>query len=150
MAFVTEEMVEAELSYLITTSTQPTTAEVLTFITQIEAAVKGILHSLKINPDSITLAGTPDAYNNVSMWALWGVCSRVIAAAGGLIRAQPQKEQNYWDRFQQFAENLKEDPNSLANDVPFYASDSNMVWPAGITDSHDDYYSPEFTMDEEW
>jgi len=150
MSWVTEAQVEGELSYEITTLTQPTTAEVATFILAIEAQVQGILNSVKINPAGITESGTPNTFLVVQQWALWGVCARVIAAAGGLIRSQPQKERNYWDRYNTCWHEIKEDPNTLGTDAPFYTGDTNMIWPDGIVSTDADYNTPEFTMDMEF
>jgi len=151
MAWVTEALVEGELSYNLTDSTQPTSAETAEFITSIEAVVKGVLHSLKIDPDAILLASTPNAYYAVQLWALFGVCSRVLAAAGGLIRAQTDKEKEYWSRFHSYWHDLKEDPSILGNDAPFYTGDLATLWPDGIVAADtDDYHEPIFTMDKEF
>ena len=145
MAWVTEVLVESELSYAIETTTQPTQTELVAFIASIEATCKGILNSLKVDAASIDETDTPICFLIVQQWALWGVCSRVIAAAGGLVRSRTGKEKDYWDRFTDTWHSIEEDPNALGSDVPFLTGDSALVSPDGIVDGDDNYRDPAFT-----
>ena len=146
MSWVTELLIESEISYDITVTSTPTTAQTADFISSIENTIKGVLHSVKVDAASITEAGTPIVFDIVQQWALWGSCARVIAAAGGLIRSQTQKEREYWDRYNQIWHEVKESPAILGTDAPFYTGDTNMIWPDGIVADDDVSVNPQFTM----
>jgi len=146
MAWVTEILAESELSYSIETITQPTTTETAEFIASIEATCKGVLNSLKIDASAINETNTPIRFLIVQQWALWGVCARIIASAGGLVRSRTGKEKDYWDRFNQTWGAIKESPSMLGDDTPFYTSDEDMVSPDGLVSTDTDYDDPQFTM----
>lgn len=145
--WVTEVLIEDELTYPISPITKPTTIATASIIASIQSRCEGALNALKIDVSSISEASTPNAFRVVQQWALWGCCARVLAAAGGVIRSQPQKERNYWDMFNSFWHDLKEDPNILGSDTPYLTSDDDMVSPDGLVSTDSDYDDPQFTMD---
>jgi len=149
MAWLAETDIEAELSYAITTTTQPTTSEVSDMIGDIEAEVSGYLYAARISVAGLSSTTTPISYKIARQVALWGACSRVIAAAGGLIRSQAGKEEAYWERYVTKLAQIKENPAILGSDAPFLTS-----FPAlnvdGLTEDSDDYHEPVFAMDDEF
>ena len=146
MAWVTEKMIEDELSFDISATTKPSTEATVSIISSIESSCKGVLNSLKIDASSIFESSTPDTFRVVQQWSLFGCCARVLAAAGGIIRSQPQKEKEYWLRWNTFWHDLKLDPNILGEDTPYYTSDDDIVSPDGLVSTDDDYDAPEFTI----
>ena len=149
MAYVTEAHVEGELSYSITTTTQPTTAEVVDVIADIESEVQGRLFAVGVSVSGLDATTTPIAWRCVKQLALWGICSRVIASAGGLIRAQTGKEKDYWDRYQERLAAIAEDPRILGSDTPF-ATGSDALEFSYITSDDDEYYGPVFRTRSEY
>ena len=148
MAYVTELHIEGELSYAIETTTQPTTAEVVDVIADIESEVQGRLFAVGVSVSGLDATATPIAWKVVKQIVLWGVCSRVIAAAGGLIRAQTGKEKDYWDRYEAKLKAVEKDPRILGSDTPF-ATGSGALEFSYITSDDDEYYGPVFrTRDE--
>ena len=148
MAYITELHIEGELSYAIETTTQPTTAEVGDVISDVESEVNGRLYSVGVSVSGLDATTTPIAWRVVKQIVLWGVCSRVIAAAGGLIRAQTGKEKDYWDRYEAKLKAIEKDPRILGSDTPFLTSASDLEF-SYITSGDDEYYGPVFrTRDE--
>jgi len=147
MAFVTEVNVEAELSYSITDSTQPTSTELTDIIADIEAEVKGYLYAARINSASINSSATPDCFRSVKLVCLWGICSRVIAAAGGLVRSTQQKEDSYWERYVTKLAQINEKPTILGDDTPFLTSFPSINID-GLTEDSDEYHEPVFAIDD--
>jgi len=145
-AWVTETLIESELSYDINATTKPSTITTASIIASIQSRCEGALNALKIDISSISETSTPNSFRVVQEWALWGCCARVLAAAGGVIRSQPQKERNYWDMFNSIWHDLKEDPNILGADTPYLTSDDDMVSPDGLVSTDSDYDEPQFTM----
>jgi len=148
MAYVAETDVEGELSYDISTNTQPTTAEVAVFIADIEAKVNGVLDAVGVARD-LNAVTHAICYKIVKQIALWGVCSRVIAASGGLVLNQAGKEQAYWERFKPELAAIREDPSLLSTDAPFSTSATRLEV-AGIVDEDDEAHDRIFAMDDEF
>ena len=146
MAWVTKELIQDELSYSISATTKPTTEATTAIIASIEATCRGVLNSLKVDASSIDETGTPECFLIVQQWALFGVCARVIASAGGLIRSSTGKEKDYWQKFNQTWGAIKESPSMLGDDAPFYTSDENIISPDGLVSTDSDYDAPEFTI----
>ena len=149
MAYITEAHIEGELSYAIETTTQPTTAEVVDIIADVEAEVNGRLYSAGVSVSGLDSTTTPIAWRVVKQIALWGTCSRVIAAAGGLIRAQTAKEESYWDRYEANLKAIEKDPRILGSDTPF-ATGSGALEFSYITSDDDEYYGPVFRTRSEY
>ena len=148
MAYITEAHIEGELSYSITDTTQPTSTEVTDIIADIEAEVNGHLYSVGVSVSGLDVTATPIAWRGVKQVALWGAASRVIAAAGGLIRAQTGKEKDYWDRYEAKLLAIEKDPRILGSDTPF-ATGSDALEFSYITSDDDEYNDPIFrTRDE--
>jgi len=148
MAYVAETDVEGELSYAITISTQPTTVEVAIFIAEIEAKVNGVLDAIGISRDLDSVANAI-CYNIVKQISLWGVCSRVIAASGGLVLNQAGKEEAYWERFERELAAIHDNPALLSTDAPF-SSSSARLGVAGLTDDDDEAHDRIFALDDEY
>jgi len=145
-AWLTEIENENELSYTISATTKPTSTATVAIISSIQATCEGVLNALKIDASAIDETTTPNTFKVVQQWALWGCSARVLAAAGGVIRSQPQKEREYWVRFNEMWHDLKEDPNILGSDTPYLTSDEDIVSPDGLVSTDSDYDAPEFTM----
>jgi len=149
MAWLAETDIEGELSYSITDTTQPTTTEVAAFIADIEAEVSGYFYAARVSVPSLDATTTPVSYKIAKQTALWGVCSRVIAAAGGMIRNTADKEEAYWERYVTKLAQIKDNPAILGSDAPFLTT-----FPAlnidGLTEDSDEYHEPVFAMDDEF
>jgi len=149
MAYIVEADIEGELSYSIAATTQPTSTEVETIISDIEAEVDGVLYAAGVNVAGISLAATPISFKVVRQWALWGACSRVLAAAGGLVFNQGGKEEMYWERFKEKAKTVLANPRILGSDVPFASSGAGLDI-GGLKSTDDDYDDRVFDLDDEF
>jgi len=149
MAYITEAHIEGELSYAIETTTQPTTAEVVDIIADIEAEVNGRLYSVGVSVSGLDATTTPIAWRGVKQINLWGAASRVIASAGGLIRAQTGKEKDYWDRYEAKLKAIEKDPRILGSDTPYLTSDAALEL-SYIKDTDDEAYGPVFRTRSEY
>ena len=148
MPYITEAHLESELSYDITASTQPTSTEVTDIIADIQAEVEGRLFAAGVSVSGLDEITTPVAWRGVKQINLWGAASRLIASAGGLVRTQTGKEENYWNRYQERLAAIAEDPRILGSDTPF-ATGSDALEFSYITSDDDEYYGPVFrTRDE--
>lgn len=145
MAYLAESDIEAELSLDIDANSTPNTTEVAGFIADIEADLNGVLYAVGVSLP-LTEASHPNAWKILTQTALWGVCSRVIAAFGGVVIEQGPKEANYWERYREKLRQIEENPASLY-DAPFSTSSSRLSL-GGLTSTDDDSYDPFFKMDD--
>jgi len=83
----------------------------------------------------------------VKLVCLWGICSRVIAAAGGLVRSTQQKEDSYWERYVTKLAQINEKPTILGDDTPFLTSFPSINID-GLTEDSDEYHEPVFAIDD--
>ena len=79
MAYLIETDIEAELSLDIDANSTPNTTEVAGFIADIEADLNGVLYAVGVSLP-LNEISHPNAWKILAQTALWGVCSRVIAA----------------------------------------------------------------------
>ena len=149
MAYVIEVDVESELSETISATSQPTTTELADFIADIEADVNAVLYSVGISTSGIDSSTTPIVFRVVKQWALWGICSRALAAMSGAVTVHLDKEAWYWDRYQAKREEVLGNPSILGADAPFSTATSSLGV-RGLTDDSDESYDVEFTRDKEY
>jgi len=147
--YVIETDVEAELSCVIGAESQPTSTELNDFIADIEGEVNGYLYSVGVTTASIASDTTPIVFRVVKQWALWGICSRVLAAMGGSVNSQMDKEEWYWSRYQLKRDEILANPAVLGSDTPF-TSAAGSLGVAGVADDDDDAHDRKFAMDDEY
>jgi len=148
--YVDEADVEAELSHTIGAATKPSSTQLDQMIDDIEAEYNAVLYAVGVTVASIDEDDTPIVFKVSRQTCLWGVCSRVIAAAGGLVMGKGEKEEDYWDRFQLKLAAIKENPAFLGSDAPFSTSASRIGIHYSPMDGDDNYVESEFTRTTEY
>lgn len=144
--YVDEADVEAELSYVISATSKPSSTQLDQIIDDIEAEVNGVLHSVGVSVASLDESGTPISWTIIRQTTLWGVCSRTIAAAGGLVMGKGEKEEDYWERYQIKLAAIHDDPDILGSDCPFSTGSSD-IKVAAVCDDDDEAHSRIFELD---
>ncbi len=109
MVYIGVSDIQRELGLEFSETSKPTAAEVQEIIDQVEAELNGFVASLGY---SVPVTDGQGA-KILAQAALWGACSRVIAAyAGATANANP-RETTYWERYRDFIDRLLANPGIL-------------------------------------
>jgi len=145
--FLVRRDVGSVLNIEFSESSQPSTAEVESFIDDIEAEVKGSINVARLAIPTSAL--NPVSYKIVRNIILDGVCARTQAAYGGNVMGLSPREDLFWGRFLDGKIKIEQSPRYLP-DATDLTSDSDTDIRSAFLEDSGINYDPIHAMDDEY